>query len=173
MPRATAIWLIDNTALSFEQIADFCQLHELEVKAIADGEVAQHIEPLDPIATKQLTAEEIKRCTDDPDARLQLRISIADQIPDKPKTRTRKYTPIASRQNKPNAIFWLLKVHPELSDKQIVRLIGTTHTMILSIRERTHWNIKNLRPQDPVLLGICSQIELDDAIANANENAAI
>lgn len=162
MPKATAVWLIENTSLTFEQIATFCGIHELEVKGIADGEVAGSILGLDPIASGQLTRLEIERCSKDPKARLQLSKSAAYEIvTGNRKKKQAKYTPIARRQDKPDAIFWLLKNCPSISDSQIVKLIGTTKSTISTIRDRSHWNMKNIRPRDPVLLGICSQIELD------------
>lgn len=160
LPIATAIWLIDHTTLTFKQIAEFCGIHELEVKGIADGEVATGIKGLDPIAGGQLTKEEIERCSKDPNARLILSVSSAYELVSK-KKKASKYTPVARRQDKPDAIFWLLKNCPEISDSQIIKLIGTTKSTIGAIKDRTHWNIKNIRPRDPVLLGICTQIELD------------
>ncbi len=170
MPRATAVWLVDNTALTFKQIAEFTGLHELEVQGIADGEVAQGIRGVDPIATGQLTREEIERGEKDPNYRLKL----AKPPVELPKTRRRgpKYTPLSKRQDKPNAIAWLLKHHPELSDAQIIRLIGTTRNTIEQIRNRTHWNIANITPKDPVVLGLCKQVELDEAVRKAAERVA-
>ena len=164
LPKATAIWLIENTALTFKQIADFCGIHEFEIKGIADGEVAQGIKGLDPIAGGQLTKIEIDRCSKDPTASLQISISpVYDLVNTKKKQQT-KYTPIARRQDKPDAIYWLLKNCPTIQDNQIVKLIGTTKSTIEDIRERRHWNMKTIRPRDPVLLGICSQVELDKII---------
>jgi len=160
LPKATAIWLIENTGLTFKQIADFCAIHELEVKGIADGDVAHGIQGLDPISGGQLTSEEIARCSLDPNARLKLSQSIAYNL-NKKKNKATKYTPIARRQDKPDAIYWIIKNCPEMQDGQIVKLIGTTKSTIEAIRDRSHWNMKNIRPRDPVLLGICSQIELD------------
>ena len=170
MPRATAVWLVDNTALTFRQIAEFTGLHELEVQGIADGEVAQRIRGVDPIATGQLTREEIERGEKDPNYRLKL----AKPPVELPKARRKgpKYTPLSKRQDKPNAIAWLLKHHPELSDAQIIRLIGTTRNTIEQIRNRTHWNIANITPKDPVTLGLCKQIELDEAVRKAAERLA-
>ena len=170
MPRATAVWLVENTALTFRQIAEFTGLHELEVQGIADGEVAQGIRGVDPIATGQLTREEIEKGEKDPNYRLKL----AKPPVELPKVGRRgpKYTPLSKRQDKPNAIAWLLKHHPELSDAQICRLIGTTRNTIEQIRNRTHWNIANITPKDPVLLGLCRQVELDEAVRKAAERLA-
>ena len=168
MPKATAVWLVDNTALTFVQIADFCGLHLLEVKAIADGEVAVGIVGLDPTTNDQLTREEIDRCTRDPNARLVL--NKPREMPPQTGRRTR-YTPVSKRGDKPDAIAWLLRNHPELSDAQISKLFGTTKTTIKAVRERTHWNSANIRPRDPVLLGLCSQIELNEAIEHAGAEA--
>jgi uncharacterized protein len=159
MPKATAVWLVENTALSFEQIADFCKLHPLEVKAIADGEAAQAIKGMDPVLTGQLTREDIAAAEADPKARLKVaepRVRAPVQ-----KHKGPRYTPVSRRQDRPNAILWLVRNHPELKDAQIMRLVGTTKSTIDSIRERTHWNAANLQPMDPVTLGLCSQIDLD------------
>lgn len=165
MPKATAVWLVENTALSFEQIAAFCGLHQLEVQAIADGEVAVGMVGLDPIANGQLTKAEIERCEKNPDLRLKL------LVPDLPQPAMRskgpRYTPITKRGDKPDAIAWLVKHHPELSDAQISRLIGTTKPTIAAVRDRTHWNAANIKPRNPVLLGLCSQRELEEALAIA------
>lgn len=165
MPKATAVWLVDNTALTFEQIAEFCGLHPLEVQGIADGEVAQGIVGLDPIANGQLAAEEIQRCTKNPTARLKL----AEREGPKPQARAKgaRYTPVSKRQDRPNAIAWLLRYHSELSDAQVARLVGTTKPTINAVRERTHWNSPNIKPQDPVTLGLCKQMDLDAAVAKA------
>jgi uncharacterized protein len=161
MPKATAVWLVENTALSFDQIADFCKLHPLEVKAIADGDAAQGIKGLDPILTGQLTRDDIERAESDTSRRLHL----ADpkvRLPDsKGKKKGPRYTPVSRRQDRPNAILWLIRNHPELKDSQIMRLVGTTKSTIQAIRDRTHWNAANLTPMDPVTLGLCSQIDLD------------
>jgi hypothetical protein len=162
MPKATAVWLVDNTALTFQQIADFCGLHSLEVKGIADGEVAQGIQGLDPIAAGQLTREEIDRCAEDAGARLAI-IESEIELPE-PKQRGGKYTPLSRRQDRPNAIAWLVRNHPELSDAQVSKLIGTTKPTIQSIRDRSHWNMSNIKPVDPVTLGLCRQTELDEAV---------
>lgn len=164
MPIATALWLIDNTPLTFKQIADFCGIHELEVETIANGESAQGIRPINPIISGQLTHEEIKRCSENPTAVLHLRPDDTHLTNKKPAKRFAKYTPIARRQDKPDAIFWLLKNYPEIQDSQIIKLIGTTKSTIHAIRDKTHWNTKNIRARDPVLLGICNQVELDNII---------
>ena len=171
MPKATAVWLVENTALSFEQIADFCKLHPLEVRSIADGDAAQGIKGLDPILTCQLTREEIARAEADPAVRLRL----ADPKVRLPEAKRKggRYTPVSRRQDRPNAILWLVRNHPEIKDSQIMRLVGTTKSTILSIRERTHWNATNLQPMDPVTLGLCSQIELDLEVARAAKEKPI
>lgn len=161
LPRATAIWLIDNTALTFKQIAEFCGIHELEIKGIADGEVSQGIMGLDPVAGGQLTNEEILRCVQDPTSSLRIAVNPADEFIGTKRKQQSKYTPVARRQDKPDAIYWIIKNCPEILDNQIIKLVGTTKTTIHAIRDRSHWNMKNIRPRDPVLLGICSQIELD------------
>jgi hypothetical protein len=166
MPKATAVWLVENTALSFDQIADFCKLHPLEVKAIADGDAAQGIKGLDPILTGQLTREEIEVAEADHDSRLKL----ADpkvRLPEPKRKKGPRYTPVSRRQDRPNAILWLVRSHPELKDSQIMRLVGTTKSTIQAIRERTHWNAANLTPMDPVTLGLCSQIDLDFEVHRA------
>ena len=167
MPKATAVWLIENTALTFEQIAAFCNLHPLEVQGIADGEVAVGIVGLDPTTNGQLTADEIKRCEADPSARLKM----AKQDIPMPATRTKgpRYTPISKRQDKPDAVAWLLRHHPELSEAQISKLIGTTKQTIAAVRDRTHWNSPNLRPRDPVLLGLCTQSDLNSVVMKARK----
>lgn len=164
MPKATAVWLVENTSLTFEQIADFCGLHMLEVKGIADGEVAQGIKGMDPVATGQVTREDIARCQADPNARLTL--LQPTQAPQRPRKGPR-YTPVSRRQDRPDAIAWLVRHHPELSDSQIGKLLGTTKPTIQAVRERTHWNTANIKPVDPVTLGLCSQIELDEAVRAA------
>jgi len=165
MPKATAVWLVENTSLTFEQIADFCSLHPLEVQAIADGEVAVQMQGLDPVANGQTTAEEIERCQGDPEARLQLsEQAIPEQFV---KHKGPRYTPISKRQDKPDAIMYLLRSHPELSDGQISKLIGTTKPTIAAVRDRTHWNSPNIKPRHPVSLGLCTMEELDRAIARA------
>jgi len=169
MPKATAVWLVENTTLTFEQIADFCGLHPLEVQGIADGEVAIGIVGLDPTVNGQLTAEELARVQGDPKARLKM---AKVNIP-LPALRTKgpRYTPVSKRQDKPNAVMWLLRHHPELGDAQIARLIGTTKDTIAKVRERSHWNAANLKPQDPVLLGLCSQTDLNKAVERARRAA--
>ena len=157
MPKATAVWLVENTKISFKQIADFCNLHELEVKGIADGDVAKGIKAYNPILAGQLTRDEIEASSKDVNRSLILNkknLDISDQ------KRNQKYVPLSKRQDKPAAIAWLVKFHPEITDGQISRLIGTTKNTIKAIRERTHWNINNLTPTDPVMLGLCKQIEL-------------
>lgn len=162
LPKATAVWLIDNTSLSFNQIADFCGLHSLEVQGIADGEVAVGIVGLDPIANGQLTQEEIDRCQEDTTARLEISKPAGD-VP-QPRRRGGRYTPVSRRGDRPDAITWLIKFHPELTDAQISKLVGTTKTTINAVRDRSHWNSQNIRPRDPVSLGICTQLELDEAV---------
>lgn len=170
MPKATAVWLVDNTTLTFKQISAFTGLHELEVNGIADGEVAQGVKGFDPVANNQLTSEEIKTAEADPAHRLQLKYNPAAE--GETKRKGPRYTPLSKRQDRPSAIAWLVKFHPELSDGQISKLVGTTKPTILSIRDRTHWNIANVQPVDPVALGLTSQIELDTAIAKAAAKAA-
>jgi len=167
MPHATATWLIDNTSLSFEQIAEFCGLHILEVQAMADDLAGSKYTGRDPVHAGELTQEEIERGQADPEYRLQM------QKPPVEVTRTKgpRYTPVSKRQDKPDGIAWLLRNHPELSDAQISRLIGTTRNTINAIRERTHWNIQNIQPKDPVTLGLCSQRELDREVARAAKRA--
>ncbi|NLH82648.1 MAG: DUF1013 domain-containing protein [Phyllobacteriaceae bacterium] len=165
MPKATAVWLVENTALSFDQIAAFCRLHPLEVKAIADGEAAQGIKGLDPVITGQLTRDEINRAVNNPEHRLKL-AEPKVRVPEA-KRRGPRYTPVSRRHDRPNAILWLLRNHPELKDAAIMRLVGTTKTTILQIRERTHWNAANLTPMDPVTLGLTSQLELDLEVEKA------
>jgi len=163
------VWLVENTALSFEQIAAFCRMHPLEVKAVADGDAAQGIKGLDPVLTGQLTRQEIDRAQADPTVRLK----IADAKVKVPESKRRgpRYTPVSKRQDRPNAILWLLRNHGELKDAQIMRLVGTTKTTIEAIRGRTHWNAQNLQPMDPVTLGLCSQIELDIEVERAARSA--
>lgn len=167
MPKATAVWLVDNTSLTFDQIATFCKLHPLEVKAIADGENAQGIKGLDPITTGQLTREELKIAQEDSNHKLKL----ADPKVSVPKLKRKgpRYTPLSKRQDRPNAILWLVRNHPELKDAQIIRLVGTTKTTIEAVRERTHWNSANLVPMDPVTLGLCTQIALDGEVQKAEK----
>ncbi|EJF92128.1 DUF1013 domain-containing protein [Bartonella melophagi] len=171
MPKATAVWLVDNTALSFDQIAEFCQLHVLEVKAIADGESAHGVRGLDPISSGQLTRSEIARVEADPKARLKVCESRV-RIPT-PKRKRAHYIPLSRRQDRPNGILWLVLNHPELKDAQISRLIGTTKTTIEQIRNRTHWNSANLVPLDPVGLGLCLQIDLDIELQRVAKNRSL
>jgi hypothetical protein len=169
MPKATAVWLVENTSMSFDQIADFCKLHPLEVKAIADGEAALTIKGLDPVLTGQLTREDISKAEGDPDYRVhvadpKVRVPIA-------KRKGPRYTPVSRRHDRPNAILWLLRNHPELKDAQIMRLVGTTKPTIEAIKNRTHWNANSLQPMDPVSLGLCSQIDLDFEVEKAAKNS--
>jgi hypothetical protein len=166
MPKATAVWLVDNTSLTFEQIADFCGLHPLEVQGIADGEVGAGIRGLDPVAGGQLQREEIIRCQQDSKSRLQLARPAAAALK-LPKRKEPRYTPLSKRQDRPDAIAWLLRNHPELADHQICKLLGTTKTTINAVRERTHWKSAEIRPRDPVLIGLCSQVDLDAAVIGA------
>jgi len=169
MPKATAVWLIENTALTFDQVAEFCGLHPLEVQSIADGEVAVGMAGFDPITNGQLTKEEIERCSGDPTAKLQL---AAINVPrPSPRTSGPRYTPVARRQDRPDGIAWLLRNFPELSDGQIARLVGTTKPTINGIRDRSHWNIANIKPRDPVALGLCSREDLSAAIQKARRAA--
>ncbi len=165
MPKATAVWLVDNTALGFAQIAQFCGLHELEVKAIADGDAAQGIKGLDPVNTGQLTRDEIAAGEADPNYKLKLSDPKV-RVPEA-KRKGPRYTPLSKRQDRPNAILWLVRNHPELKDAQISRLVGTTKSTIEQVRNRTHWNSSNLVPMDPVTLGLSSQIDLDMEVARA------
>ncbi|GKY88841.1 DUF1013 domain-containing protein [Sinisalibacter aestuarii] len=165
MAKATAVWLVDNTTIGFKQIADFCGLHELEVQGIADGDVAQGVKGFDPIANNQLTQEEIDKAQADPLHKLKLKFNAA--AVGEEKRRGPRYTPLSKRQDRPNSILWLVKFHPELTDGQIAKLVGTTKPTIQSIRERTHWNIQNMEPIDPVALGLCKQTELDAAVQKA------
>jgi hypothetical protein len=169
MPKATAVWLVENTVLTFEQIANFCNLHALEVQAIADEEVAIGMQGIDPITNGQLTKEELQRCEADPNARLEM---AKTDIP-QPLARSEgpRYTPVSKRQDKPDAIAWLLRHYPEISDAQIGRLIGTTKPTINQIRDRTHWNTPNLRPRSPVELGLCKQEDLNTALDKAQRAA--
>jgi hypothetical protein len=165
MAKATAVWLVDNTTISFKQIADFCGLHELEVQGIADGDVAAGVKGFDPVANSQLDPEEIAKAEKDPMHTLKLKFNPASVGEEK--RRGPRYTPLSKRQDRPAAILWLVKFHPELADAQISKLVGTTKPTIQSIRERTHWNIANIQPIDPVALGLCRQSELDAAVQKA------
>ena len=164
-PKATAVWLVDNTTLTFKQIADFTGMHELEVQGIADGDVAAGVTGFDPVANNQLTQDDIDKAEKDPMARLKLKFNPAAR--DEEKRRGPRYTPLSKRQDRPASILWLVKFHPELSDGQISKLVGTTKPTIQAIRERTHWNISNIQPIDPVALGLCKQSELDAAVQKA------
>jgi len=169
MPKATAIWLVENTSLSFKQIANFCGMHELEIKGIADGEVGAGIKGLNPITNKQLTKEEIERCSNDTETDLQIIVNEVSTKTEQSKKK-KKYTPLSKRQDRPDAVYWLIRNHPELKDSQVARLVGSTKSTIDAIRNRTHWNMANIRPQDPIGLGLCRQIELDEAIAKAERS---
>ena len=166
MPKATAVWLIEKTALTFTQIADFCGMHPLEVQAIADGEVAQGIVGYDPVANGQVTQEDIRRCEADPNARLRL---APNALPAPKRLRGARYTPVAKRNDRPDAIAFLLRNFPQLTDAQVGKLLGTTKDTIQKVRDRTHWNSANIKPRDPVILGLCSQTDLNAAVAMSNE----
>lgn len=168
MPKATAVWLVENTTLTFKQIAEFCGMHPLEVQGIADGDVATGIIGIDPTTTGQLTKENLAEAIKDPEVALELKNSAAKYAA-APKKKGR-YTPVAHRQDKPDAIAWIIKNHPELTDSQIVKLIGTTKKTIDAIRDKSHWNTQNIRPRDPVLLGLCTQTDLHTMIARAEGN---
>jgi hypothetical protein len=165
MAKATAVWLVDNTTISFKQIADFVGMHELEIQGIADGEVAVGVKGFDPMANNQLTQEEIDKAQSSPLHKLKLKFNPAASGEEK--RRGTRYTPLSKRQDRPASIYWLVKFHPELSDGQISKLVGTTKPTIQSIRERPHWNIANMQPIDPVALGLCKQTELDAAVQKA------
>lgn len=169
MPKAKAVWLVDNTTLTFDQVAEFCGLHELEVQAIADEEVVTGMQGLNPIAAGELTAEEIARCEADPMAALKM--STSDVPEARAKRKGARYTPVSKRQDRPNAISWLIKNYPELSDAQISKLVGTTKPTINSIRDRSHWNTPNIKPANPVGLGLCKGDELERAVAIARARA--
>ncbi len=171
MPKATAVWLVDNTSLTFDQIAHFCGLHTLEVKGIADGEVAQGVRGLDPVVQGMLTRDEIARGEKDSKIRLQIAKSIAQTIKP-PKKREPRYTPLSKRQDRPDAIAWLLRHHPEIPDQALCKLLGTTKSTVQAVRDRTHWKSQEIRPRDPVLLGLCQQIELDEAVAKGRAEQA-
>ncbi len=166
MPKATAVWLIDKTALTFTQIADFCGMHPLEVQAIADGEVAQGIVGYDPVANSQVTLAEIHRCEADADARLKL---LPTNLPQPKRMKGARYTPVAKRNDRPDGIAFLMRNFLQLSDTQIGKLMGTTKETIQKVRDRTHWNSANIKPRDPVILGLCSQGDLNGMVAQANE----
>ncbi len=170
MAKATAVWLVDNTTLNFTQIADFCGMHELEVQGIADGDVATGVKGFDPIANNQLDLVEIERAQKDPSYRMKLKFNAA--AVGEEKRRGPRYTPLSKRQDRPAAILWLVKFHPELTDGQVGKLVGTTKPTIQSIRDRSHWNISNIQPIDPVALGLCRQSELDAAVQTAARKKA-
>ncbi|MGP1254496.1 MAG: DUF1013 domain-containing protein [Kiloniellales bacterium] len=167
MPKATAVWLVENTALTFDQIAAFCGMHPLEVQGIADGEVAIGIQGMDPVASNQLDKTELERAQQDSSYRMKL---LKQDLP-QPAKRTKgpRYTPVAKRQDKPDGIAWLLRFHPELKDSQVAKLIGTTKNTIGAVRDRSHWNSPNIRPKDPVLLGLCTQSDLNVAVEKARK----
>jgi uncharacterized protein len=169
MPKATAVWLIEKTSLSFEQVADFVAMHPLEIQAIADGEVAQGIIGYDPVLNGQLTREEIARCEADPAARLQM-VSTGMPLP-KARGKGARYTPVSKRSDRPDAIAWVLRNHPNLSDVAVGRLLSTTKETIAKVRERSHWNSANIKPRDPVILGLCSQSDLNAALIAAGERS--
>ena len=172
MPKATAVWLVDNTSLTFEQVAEFCGLHPLEVKGIADGDVAAGVRGADPIGNGQLTRAEIAKAEADPKYRLTaIKPKYAD-LHQPNRKRGPRYTPLSRRQTRPDAIAWLVRNHPELTDGQISKLIGTTKTTIEAVRDRTHWNAPNIKPTDPVSLGLCSQIDLDAAVTKSSSRRA-
>jgi hypothetical protein len=171
MPKATAVWLVDNTSLAFDQIADFCGLHPLEVKGIADGEVARDIRGADPIANGQLSRAELDKAQADPAYRMKAQISPhADML--KPVKKGPRYTPVSRRQDRPDAIAWFLRHHPEVTEAQIAKMLGTTKATIQQVRDRTHWNAPNIKPVDPVTLGLVGQLELDELVRKAAEKKA-
>jgi hypothetical protein len=171
MPKATAVWLVDNTSLSFDQIADFCGLHPLEVKGIADGEVARDIRGADPIANGQLSRAELDKAQARPEYRMKAQISPHAEML-KPAKKGPRYTPVSRRQDRPDAIAWFLRHHPEVTDAQIAKLLGTTKATIQQVRDRTHWNAPNIKPVDPVTLGLVGQLELDELVRKAAEKKA-
>ena len=171
MPKATAVWLVDNTSLTFEQIADFCGLHPLEVKGIADGEVARDIRGADPIANGQLSREELDAAQENPSYRMKAQKSRHAELL-KPSKKAPRYTPVSRRQDRPDAIAWFLRSHPEVADSQIAKLLGTTKATIDQVRNRTHWNSANIKPVDPVTLGLVGQLELDAVVRKAAEKKA-
>jgi hypothetical protein len=171
MPKATAVWLIDNTSLTFEQIADFCGLHHLEVKGIADGEVARDIRGADPIANGQLAREELDKAQANPSYRMKPQKSRHAELL-KPVKKAPRYTPVSRRQDRPDAIAWFVRNHPEITDGQIVKILGTTKATIEQVRNRTHWNAANIKPVDPVTLGLVGQLELDAVVRKAAEKKA-
>jgi hypothetical protein len=169
MPKATAVWLIEKTALTFTQIAEFCGMHPLEVQAIADGEVAQGIVGYDPVANGQIAPEEIARGEADPNVRLRL---LPSTLPVPKRSRGARYTPVAKRNDRPDGIAFLMRNFPQLADAQIAKLMGTTKETIQKVRDRSHWNAANIKPRDPVILGLCSQTDLNAMVAQANERLA-
>ena len=169
MPKATAVWLIEKTALTFTQIADFCGMHPLEVQAIADGEVAQGIVGYDPVANSQIAQSEIARCEADPEARMKL---LPSTMPPPKRLRGARYTPVAKRNDRPDGIAFLLRNFPQLTETQIGKLMGTTKETIQKVRDRSHWNSANIKPRDPVILGLCSQTDLNAMVLQANERLA-
>ncbi|MBV8593397.1 MAG: DUF1013 domain-containing protein [Caulobacteraceae bacterium] len=171
MPKATAVWLVDNTSMTFEQIADFCGLHPLEVKGIADGEVARDIRGADPISNGQLTREELDAAQADPAYRMRAQQSRHANIV-KPPKKAPKYTPVSRRQDRPDAIAWFVRNHPEITDAQISKALGTTKSTIDQVRNRTHWNATNVKPVDPVSLGLMGQLELDALVRTAADKRA-
>jgi hypothetical protein len=172
MPKAPAVWLIDNTSLTFDQVADFCHLHPLEVKGIADGEVAAGIKGQDPMVSGQLVRSEIEKAEADEDYRMKLAVSNV-RLPEQKRRKGPRYTPLSRRQDRPNAILWLLRNHPELKDAPIMRLVGTTKTTIQQVRDRSHWNAATLVPMDPVTLGLCSQVDLDFEVSRAAKDRPV
>ena len=171
MPKATAVWLVDNTSLTFEQIADFCHLHPLEVKGIADGEVARDIRGADPIANGQLSREELDAAQANPAFRMKPQKSRHAELL-KPQKKASRYTPVSRRQDRPDAISWFLRNHPEITDGQLVKVLGTTKSTIEQVRNKTHWNAPNIKPVDPVTLGLVGQLELDALVKKAAEKKA-
>ena len=171
MPKATAVWLVDNTSLTFDQIADFCELHPLEVKGIADGEVARDIRGADPIANGQLNREELDAAEKNPNYRMKAQKSRHAELL-KPVKKGPRYTPVSRRQDRPDAIAWFLRNHPEVADSQLARLLGTTKATIDQVRNRQHWNSANIKPVDPVTLGLASQLELDGVVRKAADKKA-
>ncbi|NPD67356.1 DUF1013 domain-containing protein [Lichenicola cladoniae] len=166
MPKATAVWLIEKTALTFTQIAEFCGMHPLEVQAIADGEVAQGIVGYDPVANHQVTAEDVARCEKDSEARLTV---LSANNPVTRRSRGARYTPVAKRNDRPDAIAFVLRNYPQLSEVQVIKLLGTTKDTIAKVRDRQHWNSANIKPRDPVILGLCSQTDLNAMVTTAND----
>lgn len=172
MPKATAVWLVDNTSLSFDQIAAFCGLHPLEVKGIADGDVAAGVRGADPVSNGQLTRDEIEKAENDAKYRMKAIAPKYADLHQPNKKRGPRYTPLSRRQSRPDAIAWLVRNHPELTDGQISKLIGTTKSTIESVRDRTHWNTANIKPTDPVSLGLCSQVDLDEQVRKSSSRRA-